>query len=157
MQRLSTVLGLFTLIFSTSHFAVGANHVEDLAWLSGQWVNTDGQVSEMTFTEPQGGMILGTSQIVNGGMTTFFEFTRIIEQKGTLIEMPMPNGVAGVNFTLKEISPSRVVFENPKHAFPSQIIYEATSADGLKVTIEGTQAGKAAAWSLSYHRVKSTL
>ena len=44
-------------------------------------------------------------------------------------------------FPLKDVSGTRVVFENPAHDFPQRIIYWKDGAD-LRARIEGTQNGK---------------
>jgi hypothetical protein len=71
-----------------------------------------------------------------------FEFLRI-EQKGDeIVYLSMPNGRSPATpFPLKEVSGTRVVFENPTHDFPQRIIYWKDGAD-LRARIEGTQNGK---------------
>ncbi|HEX7282817.1 MAG TPA: DUF6265 family protein, partial [Vicinamibacterales bacterium] len=77
------------------------------------------------------------------GRTMLFEFLRIEQQGDQIVYLSMPNGRSPATpFLLKEISGTRVVFENPKHDFPQRVIYWKDGAD-LRARIEGTLNGKA--------------
>ena len=69
---------------------------------------------------------------------------RIEQQPDRIVYLSMPNGRSPATpFPLKEVSGTRVVFENPAHDFPQRIIYWKDGAD-LRARIEGTMNGKAA-------------
>jgi len=71
-----------------------------------------------------------------------FEFLRIEQQADRIVYLSMPNGRSlATPFPLKEVSDTRVLFENPTHDFPQRIIYWKDGA--LRARIEGTVNGKA--------------
>jgi hypothetical protein len=115
----------------------------DLSWLSGSWSGESGGIQmEEYWTAPKGNSMVGMHRDVGKGRTMLFEFLRI-EQKGDqIIYLSMPNGRSpATSFPLKELSGTRVVFENPSHDFPQRIIYWKDGND-LRARIEGTQNGK---------------
>src|SRR6187397_262169 len=59
--------------------------VDDLAWMSGCWIQTrpDGFVEEH-WMKPAAGALFGMSRTVKGGRTTEWEFLRIGEEGGRL-------------------------------------------------------------------------
>ena len=96
--------------------------LDSLAWMAGAWAGSAGGVK---------------------GRTLVFEFLRIEQQGDAIVYLSMPNGRSPATpFPLKEVSGTRVVFENPTHNFPQRIIYWKDGAD-LRARIEGTIKGKA--------------
>lgn len=132
------------LLFSASLSAqVAKSSIEDLTWLAGSWRGeTRGIEMEEHWTAPKGNSMVGMHRDVGKGRTMLFEFLRI-EQKGDqIVYLSMPNGRSPATaFPLKEISGTRVVFENLSHDFPQRIIYWKDGAD-LRARIEGTMNGK---------------
>jgi hypothetical protein len=115
-----------------------------LAWLAGSWSGDSGGIQmEEHWTAPRGNPMVGMHRDVGKGRTMLFEFLRI-EQKGDqIVYLSMPNGRSPATaFPLKELSGTRVVFENLDHDFPQRIIYWKDGAD-LRARIEGTMNGKA--------------
>ena len=117
----------------------------DLAWIAGSWTGTiQGVEMEEHWTKPNGGSMIGIHRDVAKGRTVSFEFLRIEMQNDQLVYLSMPNGRSPATpFPLKELSGTRVVFENPAHDFPQRIIYWKDGHD-LRARIEGTMNGKAA-------------
>jgi hypothetical protein len=119
--------------------------LNDLAWIAGSWSGKDARGLEMEehWTAPKGNSMLGIHRDVGKGRTLSFEFLRIEEQKDQIVYLSMPNGRSPATpFPLKEVSGTRVVFENPTHDFPQRIIYWKDGND-LHARIEGTMNGKA--------------
>ena len=141
MIRLACVL----LFITTSATAQGRKpDIADLAWMSGSWSGESrGIQMEEHWTAPKGNTMVGIHRDVGKGRTLLFEFLRIEQQGDQIVYLSMPNGRSPATaFPLKEISGTRVVFENPAHDFPQRIIYWKDGND-LRARIEGTQNGKA--------------
>lgn len=133
------------LLLSAALSAQGAKpSIADLSWLAGSWSGESGGIRmEEHWSAPAAGSMIGMHRDVGKGRTMLFEFLRI-EQKGDqIVYLSMPNGRSPATaFALKELSGTRVVFENPSHDFPQRIIYWKDGAD-LRARIEGTMNGKA--------------
>ena len=118
--------------------------LDSLDWIAGSWYGATGGVEmEEHWTRPKGGSMIGIHRDVANGRTVSFEFLRIEMLKGQIVYLSMPNGRSPATpFPLKEVSGTRVVFENPAHDFPQRIIYWKDGND-LRARIEGTINGKA--------------
>ena len=142
MIRLATVL----LFVTTSVTAQGAKAaIVDLSWMAGSWSGESrGIQMEEHWTAPKGNSMVGIHRDIGKGRTLLFEFLRIEQQGDRIVYWSMPNGRSPATpFPLKELSGTRVVFENPAHDFPQRIIYWKDGND-LRARIEGTQNGKPA-------------
>lgn len=117
--------------------------LDSLAWLAGSWSGTSrGIEMEEHWTAPKGNSMIGMHRDVGKGRTLGFEFLRIEQQGDAIVYLSMPGGRSPATpFPLKEVSGTRVVFENPTHDFPQRIIYWKDGAD-LRARIEGTSNGK---------------
>ena len=99
---------------------------------------------EEHWTTPKGNSMIGLHRDVGKGRTLLFEFQRIEQQGDQIVYLAMPGARSPATpFPLKEMTGTRVVFENPTHDFPQRIIYWRDGAD-LCARIEGTLKGKAA-------------
>jgi hypothetical protein len=127
--------------------------LDSLAWMAGSWSGTSrGIEMEEHWTAPRGHSMIGIHRDVGKGRTLLFEFLRIEQQGDQIVYLSMPNGRSPATpFPLKEVSGTRVVFENPTHDFPQRIIYWKDGND-LRARIEGTMNGKPGSeewrWSL---------
>ena len=112
--------------------------VEDLAWLSGQWLGEEGgRRMEEHYMRPAGGVIVGMSRTVRPDRAPEIEFIRIAPgTDGRLAYHAHPLGQAPASFTLVESAPGLAVFANPQHDFPQKITYRRTG-DSLTAEIEG--------------------
>jgi hypothetical protein len=70
-----------------------------------------------------------------------FEYLRIVERDGGLVYIAQPGGASPTEFVLTELSPTRAVFDNPRHDYPKRIVYEQTPEGGLNATIGFTKGG----------------
>jgi Domain of unknown function (DUF6265) len=117
--------------------------VADLGWLRGCWELTRNNRHIVEhWTAPEGGTLLGMSRTVAGGKTTEYEFLMIQEGPAGLEYVAKPSGQTGATFTSTHVSADEVVFENPKHDFPTRIIYHRDANGGLLAAIEGPRGGK---------------
>lgn len=112
--------------------------VEQLSWLSGQWLGQEGERRmEEHYMRPAGGVIVGMSRTVRPGREPEVEFIRIAPgPDGQLAYHAHPLGQSPARFPLVESGPGLAVFANPAHDFPQKITYRRTG-DRLSATIEG--------------------
>jgi Domain of unknown function (DUF6265) len=118
--------------------------IGDLSWLSGAWVGTrsSGSSIEERWCTPLGGAMLAVSRTVNtSGKMVAFEYLRVVERDGGLVYVAQPGGAKATEFVLTELSPTRAVFENPRHDYPKRIAYELTNEGGLNATIGFLKGG----------------
>lgn len=58
----------------------------DAAWLAGSWRGTGlGGFSEETWSQPEGGVMVGTYRLLKDGKPVFYEMMWLLETEGTLI------------------------------------------------------------------------
>jgi hypothetical protein len=117
--------------------------IADLGWLSGAWVGTrsSGSSIEERWSPPLGGVMLAVSRTVNtGGKMVAFEYLRVVEREGGLVYVAQPGGKTATEFVLTELTPTRAVFNNPRHDYPKRIVYEL-SADGVLSATTGQLKG----------------
>jgi hypothetical protein len=111
--------------------------IGDLAWLAGDWIGTrsSGSSIEERWSPPRGGALLAVSRTVNtSGKMVGFEYLRIVERDGGLVYIAQPGGKTATEFVLTELSPSRAVFDNPRHDYPKRIVYELSANGALTAT-----------------------
>lgn len=140
MTRIACIVVLLGISVSAQ---TGKPTLDDLSWLAGSWSGeTRGIQMEEHWTAPKGSSMVGMHRDVGKGRTMLFEFLRIEQRGDQIVYLSMPNGRSPATpFPLKEVSGTRVVFENPAHDFPQRIIYWKDGAD-LRARIEGTMNGK---------------
>ena len=130
--------------------------VTAMAWLAGTWsFERNGRVVTERWTEPSGGMMIGTSQTVANGRTVGYEFIVIrADAAGNLLYIAKPSGQAETTFKLVRCSEGEVMFENPTHDYPQQVSYALKDDGTLLAAIDGTKSGKARRVEFPYRRVK---
>jgi len=152
MKKIYTSVFLTLLIAScdspakqTSEEKPAPNHLKNAEWLIGRWENNspDGNLSETW--EKDGDMaFMGESYFVIAGDTVFEEHIRLTQTEDGLVyspTIPGENNGKPIDFTLKHASEKEMVFENPKHDFPTKITY-MLKGDSLIATISGKRAGR---------------
>lgn len=118
--------------------------IDDLAWLAGAWVGkrSTGASNEERWSPPLGGAMLAVSRSVNtSGRMFAFEYLRIVERDGGLVYIAQPGGAKPTEFVLTELSPTRAVFDNPRHDYPKRIVYELSPKGGLITSIGYIRGG----------------
>jgi hypothetical protein len=117
---------------------------EALAWIAGDREQREGDtVARELWIGPSGGMLLGMSLTTRPGKSAAYEHLRIgPDSDGTLAYFSIPSGQQPTTFRLLELTPGRVVFENPAHDFPQRVIYTDLGEGRIGARIEGQIDGK---------------
>jgi hypothetical protein len=100
---------------------------------------------------PAGGVMLGMSRTVRGGVVREHEFIRLYAAGDTLVYAAMPSGQKPTEFRGRSPAPGEMVLENAAHDFPQRIRYRL-SGDTLTATIDGDREGKRAPVVFAYQR-----
>jgi hypothetical protein len=124
----------------------------DLGWLAGYWLACDSgrEVSE-TWSDPRGGVMLGTSLTLGRSGRLSWEQARIgpSSSGGGISFFASPSGQPPAEFALSRSAPDEAVFENPGHDFPQRLIYRR-AGDRLTARIEGEADARALAVEWTY-------
>jgi hypothetical protein len=143
MRRLAT---LVTAGLAAAQLAAAApvRGADDLAWMAGRWLQQDGSDwVEERWSQPRGGVMLGTSLTGRGDSAQFFEFLRLERDKaGVMTYWALPKSAATPTpFRLSAAGARSAVFVNPAHDYPQRIAYsrsggtmiaEVALADGTR-------------------------
>ena len=150
------VLALFVVplvLLGSPTAALAQNDVDSVAWLSGCWVASAGEVrTEEDWMAPEGGLMVGMSRTVRAGVATGYEFLLLRLKDGRLTYSAHPSGQDPADFQATYVSTERVRFEAPEHDFPRAIEYERTSADSLTAKVYGEIGMSEPAFVLRYTR-----
>lgn len=145
LRRLLPAAGLLAagLVAAASAAAVS---LSDLSFMSGCWkgklAKGEGLIEER-YNPAAGGLMLGTSQVVENGRTSFFELIKVEQQGDGVVMTPMPMGKASVGFKLVRFEGRKAVFENLEHDFPKRIVYSLREDGKLLAHIEGDKPEQA--------------
>ena len=101
---------------------------------------------------PNGGMMVGMSRTVRGGVARGFELAVLHSKDGELTFSAYPSGQTPADFQATEISDKILRLENPQHDFPQAIEYVRTPPDSLIAHVYGDVAEATPAFSLRYRR-----
>jgi hypothetical protein len=142
----------FACFFAALSLPAVADGLDDLAWMSGSWMERkDGVQTEEHWLAPKGGMLMAMNRTVTPGKRTSFEWLRIELRDGKPAYLASPGGRAPVEFKSIEQSSSRIVFENAAHDFPQRILYWR-DGEALVARIEGTIQGQSRARQWRFER-----
>ena len=148
-----TRLALFLLLLGSPIAALAQDDVGSVAWLSGCWVASAGDVlSEEVWMEPEGGLMVGMARTLRGGVATGYEFLLLQRKDGGLTYSAYPSRQDPTDFQATKVSTQRLRFENPQHDFPRAIEYERTSPDSLTAKVYGEIGSPEPAFVLRYAR-----
>jgi len=151
-MRKSCVFGALILLAAIPALGEG-DSPSSLAWISGTWAGTHGNVSQMEYwSPPGGGLLVGVHRDVFDDGRSFFEYLRIEQRGDEIFYVAMPRGSKTTDFELTEQGDNRAVFENPEHDFPTKIVYER-DGDALTATISGLANGEIRSKSWTWRRV----
>ena len=122
--------------------------LDDISFLTGCWAGEMGSLTlREHWTEPEGGVMLGTTRFFHEGSVVDWEFGRFVEDESGVTLWPYPRGtISEHGFPLVRIG-EELVFENLEHDFPVRIIYARAGEDELRPRIEGRD-GESRGWSL---------
>jgi hypothetical protein len=147
MKAAVRLIAAWALMGSVPALAGDDIRVEDLAWLAGTWeARTGPSWTEERWAPPRGGVMLGTSLSGEGTAAQGYEFMRIAaDAEGTIAFWGSPGGKPAVPFRLVSASKAELVFENPRHDYPTRIVYRREGA-ALTATISGPGGANAMRW-----------
>ena len=123
------------LLVLTSVSCVSVANKGLMDWLIGDWVSTDGNISEHW-------VAVSPDTLEGKGITTSkdkisTESLRLVRMQGNsyFIAKVAHNDLPVAFSMTPDSSPDRLVFTNPTHDFPKQIVYERDGPDGLIVSV----------------------
>ena len=139
---------MFTVVIFVN--PVRAADFAQIAFMSGCWKTAAGVSPEYRecYTAPKAGMMQGSSQTIENGKTTFFEFSLVMEDAGKIVYRPFIKGVQSVDFTLTKLGAAEAVFENLSHDYPQRVIYRKGADGKLTARIEDATGNKFEQWVL---------
>ncbi len=122
------------------------DELEKSVWLLGTWhtETPDGNLKEL-WSRKNDSTFLGQSYFINKKDTIHFETINLIEENGVLLYITTIKGEnqnLPTTFKFSETEENELFFENPKHDYPSKIIYRLKDSVNIDVTISGKQLGK---------------
>ncbi|WP_395054609.1 DUF6265 family protein [Flavobacterium sp.] len=120
--------------------------LEKAKYLIGNWENLtqDANFNEI-WKKENDSTFTGMSYITVKKDTVFYENIVLIQKNDSLfynVSVKGENKDKAVSFYLTSDTNNAMVFENPKHDFPTKIAYKKVSNDSLVATIYGTKDGK---------------
>ena len=135
----------------------GAPTIADLAFLAGSWTGGDGSSRwESCYSTPEGGQIVGASKELKDGQVEMIDFEHFYVRAGQLRMTPFPFGKRSVEFTAASVDGKarKAVFENSAHDWPTKFVYEAASADTLRIVLSGPEGVPPGTVSIELKRAK---
>lgn len=135
-----TVAAAVAAMFMGQATAPGAG-VADLGWMVGRWETSGTQITEESWANARGGVMLGFSRTLRGDTLREWEFLRLqAGEDGTTTYFAQPGGRAPTPFRLVRVEGTSATFENPAHDYPQRIRYERTG-DRMTATISTIEGG----------------
>ena len=131
----------------TNHISQKVNLLDTAKWFIGTWQN---QMPDGVFTEQwkrkNDSTYSGISTVVVNKKDTVFNESILLEQKNRslfyTVSVKDQNKELPVSFKLITASHNQLVFENPKHDFPTKITYLKITEDSIVASIFGLIDGK---------------
>ncbi|MDD3003924.1 DUF6265 family protein [Flavobacterium sp.] len=126
--------------------------------LLGKWENisSQGHLSE-NWKKINDSTFKGESYFVIEKDTVFAE-TIVLEERNNqlnyIVTVPNQNNAKPISFLFDKKSPKQLIFENPTHDFPNQIIYNIIRNDSLVAVIKGTKNGKDISETFKMKRIR---
>ncbi|RWU10955.1 DUF6265 family protein [Pedobacter chitinilyticus] len=132
--------------------------IKKATWLIGTWENktSRGSIYE-TWAKVNDKELFAKSYALKERDTMVFESVLLVEEKGGLFYIPIvtnQNGGQPVRFTLKTISDTTLIFENPQHDFPQIISYTKIDNDRLVAEISGVKNGQQRKQTFPMQRIR---
>ncbi len=157
-MRTKLLIALAGLIVFCSWTIQQKTNIQMAAWLIGTWENKTqrGSMYE-TWTKINEAEFSGKSYMLKEKDTTVFETISLVQENDNVFYIPTvknQNNGLPVRFSLKTITESAMVFENPEHDFPQIISYNKINADSLIAEISGRINGQERTQKFPMKRVK---
>jgi hypothetical protein len=127
--------------------------VASASWMAGCWVAGSGaSQSDEVWMVPHGGMMVGITRTVRGGVARGFELAVLHNKDGNLIFTAYPSVQTPADFQATKVSHEVLRVENAQHDFPQAIECVPTPPDSLIAHVYGDVAASTPAFSLRYRR-----
>ena len=123
-----------------------SNSLEQANWFLGSWQNntSDGDFTEI-WKQKNDSVYLGVSYVIVKTDTVFYESISLVQKNkkwNYSVSVRNQNNEQPVSFEMTSMTPNQLVFENPKHDFPSKITYTKITQDSIVAKISGILKGK---------------
>ncbi|WP_395043113.1 DUF6265 family protein [Flavobacterium sp.] len=146
-------LGVLILFISFSCKKIETEKVENYSklekakYLIGNWENLTPDANFKEIWKKENDSTFTASSFITVKKDTVFYENIILEQKHDslvyIVSIKGENKDKAVSFYLTSDTHDELVFENPKHDYPTKIVYKKVSNDSLVATIYGMKDGKA--------------
>lgn len=122
--------------------------LERLSFLSGSWRVTlpNGEITEETWTTPNGGLLVAMGRTVRPGKPMQHEYLRIEVRGDKIVYVAQPMGQPPTEFVFVPGNGEQATFENASNDWPKKIHYERTTK-GLAVRLEGAPNQPVEEWT----------
>jgi len=130
--------------------------LEQAKWFLGDWENrtNEGNFREI-WKQVNDSSYAAESFISVGKDTVFYEKVDLIQRNDSLfyiVSVKDQNKEQPVSFYMTKATASELVFENPKHDFPTAITYTKITTDSIVAGISGMKDGKKMSESFPMHK-----
>jgi hypothetical protein len=118
-------------------------------FLAGCWEQRreEGRWTEECWTDPRGGLMIGSGREGQGDSIRHWEWMRIERgADGGVTFYGSPKGVSAVGFKAIQSDENSITFVNASHDFPQRVRYVLSSA-GIDVEVSLADGSKANRWS----------
>lgn len=118
--------------------------IEKANWFLGEWENKSKTGDFTENWEKLSDSTFMAVSIIKQGKDTVFHENVVLEQKNDSLfyNVSMKENKDDItSFYLTSFTDKQLVFENPKHDFPTKIIYNLITADSISATIHGKIKG----------------
>jgi ABC-type sugar transport system substrate-binding protein len=119
------------------------------AFLAGCWEQKrdDGRWTEECWTDPRGGLMIGSGRDGQGDQVRQWEWMRIESgPDGAVTFYGSPKGAPAVGFKASEADGKSITFVNPAHDYPQRVRY-ITTETGLDAEVSLADGSKPERWS----------
>ena len=155
IKGLAALVSLFILITWNIPFD---NNIGKTHWLLGTWENKSSKgIIYETWTKVSPKELNGKSYALKERDTIWFETIKLVQASEGLLYIPTvenQNNMLPVTFSLKSISESEMIFENPNHDFPQIISYRQIESDSLVAEISGIKNGQLSKQQFPMKRIR---
>lgn len=147
MRKLITLVLLLSFLCACGHKEEKKDYalVNKASWFLGEW-HCDSSYGNFTekWEKLSDSTMIGESNIVKGKDTIFKENIVLEQRNDSLfynVLIKDKNQEENTSFYLTESTDNQLVFENPKHDFPTKIIYNLIKPDSIIASIHGKEKG----------------
>ena len=152
MKKYILFLLILISIFSCKKYDKNGREIKDYDelekanWLLGSWQfeTANGNLQEI-WSVKNDSTFFGQSYFINKKDTIHIEKVDLVEDKGLLLYISTIKGDnhdLSTTFNFKETEENQLIFENPKHDYPSKVVYTLKDSLHFDIAISGKQLGK---------------